>query len=121
MVLRPGRFLDPKSDIVFKKIFGENKDLVKSFLNSLLPLESDGLIETIEYLSPEQVPVIPSLRRTIVDVKCRDQQGRIFIVEMQLDWSTSFMKRLQFGAAKAYVSPLDKGQEYASLCPVYGG
>jgi predicted transposase/invertase (TIGR01784 family) len=120
MHLKPGRFLDPKSDLVFKKIFGENKDLVKSFLNSLLPLEENALIDRIEYLSPEQVPAIPSMRRTIVDVKCRDQKGRIFIVEMQLDWSASFMKRLQFGAAKAYVSQLEKGQEYASLCPVYG-
>jgi predicted transposase/invertase (TIGR01784 family) len=120
MRLKPGRFLDPKSDLVFKKIFGENKDLVKSFLNSLLPLEENALIDTIEYLSPEQVPPIPTMRRTIVDVKCKDQRGRIFIVEMQLDWSTSFMKRLQFGAAKAYVSQLNKGEEYASLCPVYG-
>ena len=120
MNLKPARFLDPKSDLVFKKIFGENKDLVKSFLNSLLPLDDNALIDTIEYLSPEQVPVIPNMRRTIVDVKCRDQKGRIFIVEMQLDWSASFMKRLQFGAAKAYVSQLDKGADYASLCPVYG-
>ena len=120
MILKPSRFLDPKSDLVFKKIFGEHKDLVKSLLNSLLPLHEDALIDTIEYLSPEQVPTIPTMRRTIVDVKCVDQKGRIFIVEMQLDWSSSFMKRLQFGAAKAYVSQLDKGQDYSSIHPVYG-
>ena len=120
MNLKANPFLDPKSDLVFKKIFGEHKNLVKSLLNSLLPLADDALIDTIEYLSPEQVPTIPVMRRTIVDVKCVDQKGRIFIVEMQLDWSVSFMKRLQFGAAKAYVSQLDKGQNYASLHPVYG-
>ena len=120
MTLKASRFLDPKSDLVFKKIFGEHKDLVKSLLNSLLPLADDALIDTIEYLSPEQVPAIPTMRRTIVDVKCVDQKGRIFIVEMQLDWSASFMKRLQFGTAKAYVSQLDKGQDYASIHPVYG-
>ncbi len=120
MTLKASRFLDPKSDLVFKKIFGEHKNLVKSLLNSLLPLADDALIETIEYLSPEQVPTIPTMRRTIVDVKCADQKGRIFIVEMQLDWSASFMKRLQFGTAKAYVSQLDKGQDYSSIHPVYG-
>ena len=120
MNLKASRFLDPKSDLVFKKIFGEHKDLVKSLLNSLLPLADDALIDTIEYLSPEQVPTIPTMRRTIVDVKCVDQKGRIFIVEMQLEWSASFMKRLQFGTAKAYVSQLDKGQDYSSIHPVYG-
>jgi predicted transposase/invertase (TIGR01784 family) len=120
MNIKASRFLDPKSDLVFKKIFGEHKNLVKSLLNSLLPLADDALIETIEYLSPEQVPTIPTMRRTIVDVKCVDQKGRIFIVEMQLDWSASFMKRLQFGTAKAYVSQLDKGQDYSSIHPVYG-
>lgn len=118
MNIKASRFLDPKSDLVFKKIFGEHKNLVKSLLNSLLPLADDALIKTIEYLSPEQVPTIP--RRTIVDVKCVDQKGRIFIVEMQLDWSASFMKRLQFRTAKAYVSQLNKGQDYSSIHPVYG-
>lgn len=38
------RFLDPKTDVVFKKIFGNNPDLIKGFLNNVLPLPSDGLI-----------------------------------------------------------------------------
>lgn len=120
MNLKASRFLDPKSDLVFKKIFGEHEDILKSFLNNILPLADDALIDEIIYMSPEQVPTIPVMRRTVVDVKCRDQKGRIFIVEMQLDWSVSFMKRLQFGAAKAFISQLDKGEDYASLCPVYG-
>jgi predicted transposase/invertase (TIGR01784 family) len=78
------KFLDPKSDIVFKKVFGSNSELIKSFLNSVMPLPEDGLIETIEYLTPEQSPRIPSMKNTIVDVKCTDQKGRIFIVEMQM-------------------------------------
>lgn len=114
------KFLDPKSDIVFKKIFGSNPELVKSFLNSVMPLPKDGLIETIEYLTPEQSPRIPSMKNTIVDVKCTDQKGRIFIVEMQMQWTESFSKRLLFGASKAYVQQMQKAEDYHSLCPVYG-
>ena len=33
------RYLDPKIDVLFKKIFGENKELLVSFLNLLLPLK----------------------------------------------------------------------------------
>ena len=115
-----GKYLDPKSDIVFKKIFGNHPHLLVHFLNSILPLPADGLIESLIYLMPEQVPTIPVLKRTVVDVKCRDQKGRYFIVEMQLEWMTSFMQRMLFNASQAYVQQLGKGEAYRTLCPVYG-
>ena len=120
MTLKPARFLDPKSDVVFKKIFGQHPDLIKSLLNGILPLPDDRRIETLEYLAPEQTPRIPTMKNTIVDVKCTDQYGRVFIVEMQMQWSENFSKRLLFGTSKAYVEQLDKGEDYGSLCPVYG-
>lgn len=120
MKLKHGKLLDPKADVVFKKIFGQNKDLVKSFLNSLLPLPDDGMIETVEYLPSEQIPRNPIKKYSIVDVRCKDQKGRQFIVEMQMGWSESFKQRLQFGVSKAYVSKLDVGDNYNLLQPVYG-
>lgn len=114
------RLLDPKADVVFKKIFGQHPDLVKSFLNNILPLPEGRLIESVQYLMPEQSPRIPSMKNTIVDVKCTDQEGRIFIVEMQMTWSKSFIKRFLFGASKAYVQQIDAGETYSTLCPVYG-
>ncbi|MDR3188055.1 MAG: Rpn family recombination-promoting nuclease/putative transposase, partial [Prevotellaceae bacterium] len=32
------RYLDPKNDLTFKRIFGEHPDLLISFLNALMPL-----------------------------------------------------------------------------------
>ncbi len=137
-------YLDPKTDIVFKKIFGEHPHLLKSFLNAILPLPEDGLIESLEYLSNEQVPAIPSFKYTVVDVRCTDQQGRVFIVEMQMDsghrvpralpvlrtskstilsicqWTTDFMQRMLFKASEAYVTQLQKGEQFHLLKPVYG-
>jgi predicted transposase/invertase (TIGR01784 family) len=115
-----GRYLDPKSDVVFKKIFCQHPHLLKSFLNAILPLPEDGQIVSLDYLSPEQTPNIPILKRTIVDVKCRDEQGRIFIVEMQIEWTDSFMQHLLFGTAQAYVKQLSSGEGYHLLNPVYG-
>ncbi|MEI8296269.1 MAG: Rpn family recombination-promoting nuclease/putative transposase [Alphaproteobacteria bacterium] len=117
---KPFKLLDPKSDIVFKKIFGQHPELIKSFLNSILPLAKGRIIESIDYLPHEQAPRIPSMKNTIVDVKCTDQDGHIFIVEMQMTWSTSFLKRFLFGTSKAYVQQLDRGNTYDTLCPVYG-
>jgi predicted transposase/invertase (TIGR01784 family) len=114
------RYLDPKADVVFKKIFGQHPHLLKSFLNAVLPLPKDGLIESLEYLPTEQVPLIPAFKYTIVDVKCKDAQGRIFIVEMQIQWTDSFMQRMLFGTSTAYVRQLAPGENYQLLKPVYG-
>lgn len=114
------KYLDPKADIVFKKIFGEHPHLLKSFLNAVLPLSKENQIVELEYLPVEQIPEIPIFKRTITDVKCKDQQGKIFIVEMQIEWTDSFMQRLLFGAARAYVKQLRVGEAYHLLHPVYG-
>ncbi len=114
------RYLDPKSDIVFKKIFGEHPHILISFLNAVLPLSPDRSIVELSYLPSEQVPVIPEFKRTIADVKCKDAEGRVFIVEMQMNWTDSFKKRLLFGTSQAFIKQLDKGGEYKFLQPVYG-
>ena len=114
------RYLDPKADVVFKKIFGEHPKLLISFLNALLPLSSSSPIVSLTYLQNEQVPVIPEFKRTIADVKCTDAQGRVFIVEMQMNWTDHFKQRLLFGTSQAFVKQLEKGEEYKFLQPVYG-
>jgi predicted transposase/invertase (TIGR01784 family) len=111
------RYLDPKNDLTFKRIFGEHPHLLKSFLNAVLPLETP--IESLEYLAQELVPNIPLFKNSIVDVRCKDQNGRQFIVEMQMLWTDSFKSRVIFNASKAYVKQIDRGEEYKSLEPVY--
>ncbi len=111
------RYLDPKNDLTFKKIFGQHPHLLISFLNALLPLDSPIL--SVEYLPHELVPEIPVLKYSIVDVRCTDQNERQFIVEMQMLWTDAFKSRVLFNASKAYVQQLGKGKVYESLQPVY--
>lgn len=113
------RYLDPKNDLPFKRIFGEHPDLLKSFLNALMPLEKHQQIESLEYLSAEQVPENPAKKNSIVDVRCKDNFGRQFIVEMQMLWSNIFSDRMVFNASKACVRQLDRHQYYDLLQPVY--
>ena len=113
------RYLTPKADLTFKKVFGEHPDLVISFLNALLPLEPDEEIKDVEYLNPELVPQNPFRKDSIVDVRCRDINGRQFIVEMQMMWTSAYKQRVLFNASKAYVSQLEKGGDYELLQPVY--
>ena len=113
------KYLDPKADLTFKKVFGEHPDLVISLLNALLPLDADNEIRDIEYIPAELVPANPLRKNSIVDVRCKDKQGRQFLVEMQMIWSREFMQRVLFNASKAYVRQLDKNEHYELLQPVY--
>ena len=115
-----GKYLDPRADLTFKKIFGEHKHLVISLLNALLPLKEDEQVESIEYWPAEKVPDRPLAEKdSIVDVCCKDNKNREFIVEIQMTWTDSFKKRVLFNASKAYVAQSKRGDEYALLQPVY--
>ena len=113
------KYLDPKADVTFKKVFGEHKNLVISLLNALLPLEDGKQVESIEYLPSELVPRTPTSKNTIVDVRCEETGGRKFIVEMQMNWTADFRQRVLFNASKAYVSQLGQAEKYNLLQPVY--
>lgn len=113
------RYLDPKADLTFKKVFGEHPDLVISLLNALLPLETDEEVMEIEYLPAELAPENPLRKNSIVDVRCKDKCGRQYLVEMQMVWSPEFQQRVLFNASKAYVRQVKTGEEYELLQPVY--
>lgn len=113
------KYCDPRLDVTFKKVFGQHTELMLSFLNAMLPLQGDQIIESIEYLSPELVPEIRDAKFSIVDVQCKDKAGRKFLVEMQMVWSEDFKSRILFNASKAYVSQLNIGDEYKLLRPIY--
>ena len=114
------KYLDPKADLTFKKIFGEHKHLVISLLNALLPLKDDERVESIEYWPAEKIPDRTEAEKySIVDVCCKDNKKREFIVEMQMTWTESFKKRVLLNASKAYVAQSEVGEPYQLLQPVY--
>ena len=54
--MRAMKYLDPRADLTFKRIFGEHKELTKSFLNALLPFQEGEEIEYLEFLPAELAP-----------------------------------------------------------------
>jgi predicted transposase/invertase (TIGR01784 family) len=85
----------------------------------MLPFEEGREVVTIEYETGELIPERRSARNSIVDVRCIDNFDRRFIVEMQMEWTESFMQRVLFNASKVYVKDLNKAEEYEKLTPVY--
>jgi predicted transposase/invertase (TIGR01784 family) len=113
------RYLDPKVDLTFKQIFGNHPDLLIDFLNAVMPFAPDRWITEVEYLPSELVPDTPTKKYSIVDVRCKDNYQRMFIIEMQMFWNSDFYNRIVFNAGKAYVRQLNKADQYHLLQPVY--
>ncbi len=115
-------FADPKTDFVFKRVFGAeaHKRLLVELLNSFLELSEDQRIVEIEYLSLEQRVSVPELKLSIVDVKCTDARGTRYVVEMQVLNIEGFEKRVVYNGSKAYVMQLRDSESYPTLCDVIG-
>ena len=113
------KYLDPKADLTFKKIFGQHKHLVMSLLNALLPLPDGMEIKSVEYMPTENIPDNPGKKYSIVDVYCTDNLDRSFIVEMQSVWNTEFFVRTLFNVASVYTKQLEKGMSFGDLKDVY--
>jgi predicted transposase/invertase (TIGR01784 family) len=110
------KFLDPKNDLAFRRIFGtdKNKDILIHFLNDIFGRTTDPIEEVI-FLTTRQEPEVAAQRVSIVDVLCQDTLGNRFIIEMQVAKEMGFEKRAQYYAAKAYISQREKGVEYKDL------
>jgi predicted transposase/invertase (TIGR01784 family) len=113
------KYLDPKNDLVFKRIFGEHKHLCMSLLNSMLPFEKGQEIIDLEYLPGELIPELIGYRHSIIDVRCKDSFGRQFLVEMQIRYTKQFNDRMLYNVCKAYTRQLEKSEDFGRLKPVY--
>ena len=111
------RYLDPKNDLAFKKIFGQerHKRIPIAFLNAVFNLKGPDEITDLEFLNAVQPPEIAARKESIVDVLVRDQKGSRYIVEMQVAKIEGFEKRAQFYAAKTYCSHFNSGDLYGNL------
>ena len=115
------KFANPKNDIAFKKIFGDekHKEVLISFLNSVLDFKGKREIKSVTLTNPYQLPNIEELKETILDIKATNQNNEEFIVEMQKKGGSSFAKRSLYYTSKAYVNQIDKAMDFKQLKKVY--
>ena len=116
-----GKFINPFTDVGFKRIFGQeiNKDLLIDFLNALL--EGERQVKDITFLDKEQLPVFEDDRKLICDVYCTDENGEQFIVEMQNQSHLNFRSRTVYYLSQAVARQGEKGSRWMyDLKAVYG-
>src|SRR5215510_2822869 len=71
------KFLNPTTDIAFKKLFGDRNrtNLTISFLNSILERQEGQLITQVTINDNANIPPLISGKKSFVDINCFDQEG----------------------------------------------
>ena len=103
------RFINPFTDIGFKRIFGQelSKPLLMDFLNSLLVGERE--IVSLSFLDKEQPAVYDEDRSLIYDIYCELVNGEKIIVEMQNKEQPYFKERSIYYISESISRQGEKG------------
>ena len=124
-------FLDPTSDMAFKKLFGSaaHKAILIDFLNAVLERGLGEKIidvifndpyntrETLRSKLSISLPAV-ALCKGWVDVRCTDEQGNQYIIEVQVEKQSDYAARAQYYSSLALSRQLAKTEQYAQLVPV---
>jgi predicted transposase/invertase (TIGR01784 family) len=113
--------IDPKIDCVFKALLGNetNRNLLQHFLNAVISDDIHNPITAVEILNPYNEKEHLDDKLSIVDVKARDDQGRIYQIEIQLLSYGHLPQRILYNWADIYAQQLRSGENYTQLQPVY--
>jgi predicted transposase/invertase (TIGR01784 family) len=113
------RFISPRTDFAFKKIFGsENShDILISFLNAIL-YEGQPRITDLEIINPLAAGQVAGMKDSYLDVQAILDNHTKVIIEMQVVHTPNFAERIVYNLGKSYGNQLNKGETYRDLKPV---
>ena len=113
------RFIDPRVDWAFKRIFGseDTKECLITFLNGLF--EDELVIKDVTFAKTEKLGLRPDDRGVVFDVYCITDEGKHIIVEMQKKEQEYFADRALYYTARAIVQQGVRGIWDYHLAPVY--
>ena len=107
-----GKFINPFTDVGFKRIFGQevSKPVLLAFLNALLT--GERTITDIKFLDKEKIGLSDGDRSLIYDIYCETEAGEHIIVEMQNKYQPYFKKRSIYYMARSIVEQGERGSEW---------
>jgi len=112
------RLLDPKLDLIFKRLFAESPDLLIDLINSVR-INEPPVVE-LEVLNPQISPEDIDNKLIVLDILARDADGRVLNVEMQTRQHIGLPSRMVFYLSRLLGRQLTSGENYHRLKPVIG-
>ena len=107
--------INPRVDVTFKKLFGveENKDLLISLINSIVSEEDQ--VKDIQILNPYNIQNFKNDKLSILDIKARGHNNKLFNIEIQISDEADYDKRALYYWAKLYTGQLKERGQYSEL------
>ena len=106
------KYLDPKADLTFKKIFGNHPDRLKNLLNTLQSLNEDELIQQQQYLPTTEELEISGF--SDAELRAYDKFWDSVSVERTLI-DDSYQKGKEKGKEEGIAEGMEKGMNQRSL------
>ena len=106
------KYLDPKADLTFKKIFGNHLDRLKNLLNSLQSLNEDELIQQQQYLPTTEELEISGF--SDAELRAYDKFWDSVSVERTLI-DDSYQKGKEKGKEEGIAEGMEKGMNQKAL------
>lgn len=112
--------INPRVDLAFKKIFGveENKDLLISLINSIVSAADQ--VKDLTLLNPYNPKNFRNDKLSILDIKAKGIDGKLFNIEIQITDEADYDKRALYYWAKLYTTQLKEGDDYSELSKAIG-
>ena len=102
------KYLDPKADLTFKKIFGNHPDRLKNLLNTLQSLNENELIQQQQYLPTTEELEISGF--SDAELRAYDKFWDSVSVERTLI-DDSYQKGKEEGMEKGIAESMEKGMK----------
>jgi hypothetical protein len=114
----PERFI--RFDWAAKRLlrYKANFGVLEGLLTVLLG-DGEHPVRIVEILESESNQLHMKDKFNRVDIKARNAEGEIILVEIQSNWELYFIERLLFGVAKAITEHIDLGESYGKVKKVY--
>ena len=106
------KYLDPKADLTFKKIFGNHPNRLKNLLNSLQSLNEDELIQQQQYLPTTEELEISGF--TDAELRAYDKFWDSVSVERTL-LDDRYQKGMEKGMEEGIAEGMEKGMNQKAL------
>lgn len=109
-------YLSPKSDLIFKMIFGDEKnvDILTAFLKSVLNISIDEYQE-LKIVDPHLKLYTPNDKLGVLDVKIITKNGISIDIEIQIVNVPQMRERIVFYASKMITEQISKGESYTNI------
>jgi predicted transposase/invertase (TIGR01784 family) len=107
--------LNPRVDFAFKILFGseENTDILLPFINSVLSMPHP--ITEIKLLNPYNHKNHSTDKLSILDIKAKDETGKLYNIEMQITDQVDYNQRALYYWSKLYTQQLSAGNAFGNL------